>query len=73
MSGLAYRSGREMPPGMQELVAVKLVEQMRAAAPDLGTTDGDLSRYAVTEADYLITDLQPSSPMTGGNDHEANC
>ena len=31
--GLRYETGREMPPGMQELAADKLVEQLRNAAP----------------------------------------
>ena len=31
MSGLRYESGRDMPPGMQELTADKLIEKLRGA------------------------------------------
>lgn len=32
MGGLRYESGRQMPPGMQELAAVKLAAQLQEAA-----------------------------------------
>ena len=32
MGGLRYETGRQMPPGMQELAAVKLAQQLQEAA-----------------------------------------
>lgn len=39
--GLRYQSGREMPPGMQELYGVQLAEQISKAPPVAGASESN--------------------------------
>ena len=39
--GLRYQTGREMPPGMQELYGVKLAGEMAKESPAAGTDEID--------------------------------
>ena len=55
MSGLRYKTGRDMPPGMQEKVADKLIEQLRGNLQPEIVDMAKPVKFTILSAPYAIS------------------